>query len=148
MAKTKVKPVMATTVLSDLEILHCSYTGEGYPDVSAKDFSFLLNIENTIDGAHNLVLSVVSVGITTAKNKQFSANIAVKSVYRVENLQQFLDVNKQGKYEIANDLIEKLNAISISTTRGVMFSSFRGTSLHHAILPLAEMPKMEMVEKK
>ena len=34
--------------------------------------------------------------------------------------------------------ISTLNSISISTTRGMMFSAFRGTFLHNAILPLID----------
>jgi hypothetical protein len=45
--------------------------------------------------------------------------------------------------EINEAFAETLNSISISTTRGVMFSELKGTILHHAFLPIIDVKALQ-----
>ena len=45
--------------------------------------------------------------------------------------------------DLPQEFITLLNSIALSTTRGVMFSQFRGTVLHNAILPIIAPAKFE-----
>lgn len=49
------------------------------------------------------------------------------------NIKNIAEINKLPK-----KAFDTLNDIAISTVRGLMFSSFRGTFLHNAILPIVD----------
>jgi hypothetical protein len=48
--------------------------------------------------------------------------------------------------KLPSDIIIAMNSISISTIRGIMFSTFKGTYLHNAFLPVID-PKSFNVDK-
>jgi uncharacterized protein YbbC (DUF1343 family) len=41
-----------------------------------------------------------------------------------------------------------LNSISLSTTRGAMFSTFKGTFLHGAVLPIIDPKQFQALDQK
>ena len=65
------------------------------------------------------------------------------SGFEFENLASFV-VDKEVK--LPSDIIIAINSISISTIRGIMFSTFKGTYLHNAFLPVID-PKAFNIEK-
>ena len=56
--------------------------------------------------------------------------------FRVKELKKFMTEDK--KFNLSDSFILTINSVAISTTRGLMFSSFKGTFLHEAILPLID----------
>ncbi|MBN1184532.1 MAG: hypothetical protein JXB49_19725 [Bacteroidales bacterium] len=105
-------------------------------------FNFNLNIEHKLDRSKELVFVIVSVGIfNNNDNTQQLGNIKTSCIYQVDNLDSFLNEAKQAI--LPSDLTQSLNSISLSTTRGIMFSQFKGTHLHQAIIPLFDMSKMK-----
>ncbi|RQO75574.1 hypothetical protein DBR43_09560 [Pedobacter sp. KBW06] len=58
--------------------------------------------------------------------------------FSIANYDQVFVKNKSGKYAIPENLLLALNSVSISTARGMMFSAFRGTALHNALLPIID----------
>ncbi|MBL0073688.1 MAG: hypothetical protein IPP34_18540 [Bacteroidetes bacterium] len=63
--------------------------------------------------------------------------LSVSCIFEILNFEDVIKVEADGKVNIPPRLIETLNIISISTTRGVMFSTFKGT-LHGAVLPIID----------
>jgi hypothetical protein len=39
---------------------------------------------------------------------------------------------------LPSGIIDLLNSVSVSTVRGMMFSAFKGTFLHNAVLPVID----------
>jgi hypothetical protein len=63
-------------------------------------------------------------------------HIRLDGIDIIENFEDTLKKDEDDKYIIPGDLEGMLKQISISTIRGFMFSEFRGTHLHKAILPI------------
>lgn len=100
-------------------------------------FHFKVNTEMQINSEQKFLIIIVNVQIFNSDKTIEIGCFRANNVFNVvENFEQIH--NKLGKEHIPipKDLATILNSISISTTRGAMWSSFKGTILHNAILPL------------
>jgi hypothetical protein len=105
------------------------------------NFNFNLNIESKADVTKKLVFVIVNVEIKNDDQSLIIGTISVSCVYEIFNFEEAIKIEVDGKINMPPKLVETLNIISISTTRGVMFSTFKGTFLHNAFLPIID-PKM------
>lgn len=64
--------------------------------------------------------------------------------FAIEDFNNIIAKNKAGKYQIPGELQLSINSIAISTARGLLFSAFRGTPLHSAILPVIDVEQLEI----
>ena len=71
--------------------------------------------------------------LTTAKNQPFAIMTEIKKA----DSGQFSAWTGMPQ-ELPTDIIVTINSISISTIRGIMFSTFKGTYLHNAFLPIID----------
>ena len=60
-----------------------------------------------------------------------------KRIFEVENFADFIN-EENGDVNLPEILSNSLNSITLSTVRGLMFSGFKGTFLHNAILPVID----------
>lgn len=105
------------------------------------NFNFNLNIESKADASKKLVFVIVNVEIKNDDQSLIIGTISVSCVYEIFNFEEAIKIEVDGRINMPPKLVETLNIISISTTRGVMFSTFKGTFLHNAFLPIID-PKM------
>ncbi|HQS24625.1 MAG: hypothetical protein B7Y11_09930 [Sphingobacteriia bacterium 24-36-13] len=105
------------------------------------NFNFNLNIESKADVTKKLVFVIVNVQIKNDDQSLIIGTISVSCVYEIFNFEEAIKIEVDGRINMPPKLVETLNIISISTTRGVMFSTFKGTFLHNAFLPIID-PKM------
>lgn len=105
------------------------------------NFNFNLNIESKADVTKKLVFVIVNVEIKNDDQSLVVGTISVSCVYEIFNFEEAIKIEVDGKIIMPPKLVETLNIISISTTRGVMYSTFKGTFLHNAFLPIID-PKM------
>ncbi|MBA4259075.1 MAG: hypothetical protein C0446_07915 [Chitinophaga sp.] len=105
------------------------------------NFNFNLNIESKADVTKKLVFVIVNVEIKNDDQSLIIGTISVSCVYEIFNFEEAIKIEVDGRINMPPKLVETLNIISISTTRGVMFSTFKGTFLHNAFLPIID-PKM------
>jgi len=100
-----------------------------------RTYNFSINIEQRINKEEKLVIVITAVDLIHEQDKQCHASIKTSCVFLVENI---LDFDSSGSHQI--DLPEHflitLNSISLSTTRGIMFSQFKGTFMHNVFLPI------------
>jgi hypothetical protein len=101
-------------------------------------FNYNINIESRADAANKLVFVIVHVQIKNDNQTNILGALSVSCVFEIENFEEMIKTEPDGKLNIPQPLIDTLNSISISTTRGIMFSTFKGTFLHNAILPVIE----------
>jgi hypothetical protein len=104
-------------------------------------YSFQIELDHRIDIASQLVFIISNVEVTEGDapvENQDKAGIIVSCFFEVKELVSKVTVKEDGIITIPIGLLQVLNSISISTTRGVMFSSFKGTHLHNAILPMLD----------
>ena len=99
-------------------------------------FNFELKTQSLVDDSKDLIVILVLVGIKKTGEPELLGKILIGFGYIVENLKDTFEKNEKNLYVIPQDFENLLKAISISTTRGIMYSEFRGTYLHTAVLPI------------
>ncbi|MBL0055351.1 MAG: hypothetical protein IPP31_03995 [Chitinophagaceae bacterium] len=113
--------------------------------VSFTSFSFNINIESKADAGNKLIFVIVDIEIKSENHKLILGSCG-SCIYSVHNFDEVITTETDGKIVIPKALVEILNSISLSTTRGIMFSTFKGTFLHNAFLPIVD-PRTFVAEK-
>ncbi|HEX9513996.1 MAG TPA: hypothetical protein VF939_26070 [Puia sp.] len=124
--------------LKGIELLNSSINLPDLPEIALANFIFTIKIESKIDAAAKLIFVVVAVDIKIEEDDIVVGTLAVSCIYSISNFDEVVKRNAEGKFEIPPSLVDLLNSVSVSTTRGVMFSTFKGTFLHTAFLPMIE----------
>jgi hypothetical protein len=100
-------------------------------------FKFNINVEIKILNEQSLIMAIVSVEVLDNVNLEKYGFLRLNCVYGIDNFNLYLNP-KTNIAEFPNQFMTAINSISISTTRGVMYSSFRGTFLQGATLPVID----------
>jgi hypothetical protein len=106
-------------------------------------FKFNINIEHLVIINENCIAVKPNVEIFTEENNFTLGKLSSSLMFEIENLASYV-VDEEVK--LPSDIIVAINSISISTIRGIMFSTFKGTYLHNAFLPVID-PKAFNIEK-
>jgi len=86
---------------------------------------------------------IVNVDVISDDQKNVFGSISVNNVYQIINFEEAFKLDAQNQYEIPPKLLEAIGSTSLSTTRGIMYSLFKGTFLNNALLPLVDLPKLK-----
>ena len=138
MSQIKQKEFSAEIKLIAIELLKSVINAPSSQDVSLTNFNFNVSLESKADAIKKLIFVIVSIEIKTADQKELLGLIVASCIYEVANFEEIIKIETEGKINIPQPLVEILNSISISTTRGIMFSTFKGTFLHNAFLPIID----------
>jgi len=98
-------------------------------------FGFDLQVKQSFNLEKDLAIVTCTINVLNNDTKDKLGHISAACLYYVEKLEQFIDT-KKNLASLPESAVVMLNSISISTTRGVMYSVFRGTFLNGAILPV------------
>lgn len=98
-------------------------------------FHFDIQLEHKMNISKQLIVVVPTISILAQKNGEQLGLFKSSCIYYVERLEDFLH-KETNELSLPKEFIMTLNSVSISTTRGMMYSFFRGTVLHNAILPV------------
>ncbi len=147
MSKIENKDFTVDLQLKSIELLKGSISLPSVPEVSLNNFNFNISLESKADATNKFLFVIVSVEIRSEDQNHILGSLAVSCIYNVVNFDEVVKIEADGKLDIPQPLVEILNSISISTTRGVMFSTFKGTFLHNAFLPIVDPRSFQQVEK-
>lgn len=102
-----------------------------------KEYKYNLdvNIQHKIIGNEKTIIVTPAITISIDEEKLICGIVKVSFLYLVANLEEF-QKKDSAEFDLPDSFITSLNSISLSTTRGIMFSHFKGTFLHNAILPI------------
>jgi hypothetical protein len=123
--------------LTAIELLEFSlnFDGKILPDL--KLFHYNLNIEHRIVEESKLLIVTTHITVIHEDEVSVLATVKASCVYEIIKIEEI--IKKQGNnIAIPEPAALIVNSISISTVRGIMFSLFRGTYLHNAILPVID----------
>lgn len=129
-----------------IEVLNSSIQSPTKPITEKVDFTFDIKLEYRVDAENKHIFIIVHVKIKDNQQSIVLGSITTSCIYEIVNFQDVIIVYDNGKVDMPTGLMETLNATSISTTRGVMFSTFKGTFLHSAILPIVDMSSLKKDE--
>jgi hypothetical protein len=123
--------------IKTIELLDSSLVAPAQPLSTNTVFQFDINLEHRLNIDNNLVIVVCSVSVLNENKDQLMGQLKSSCIYLVEKLRDHIGENSKS-LRLPDDFIITLNSESISTTRGLMFSLFRGTFLHNAVLPIID----------
>lgn len=126
--------------LKNVELLQYNLSAVNVSISSETLFKFNINIEHLINLNENAIAikPIVEIFIEEHNNKTILGGLSASLVFEFENLPSFV---KDNEVKLPIEIINAINSISISTVRGIMFSTFKGTYLHNAFLPIID-PKL------
>lgn len=121
--------------LKGIELIAINLNHPQIPLNAERAYNFNINIEQRINNEEKLVIVTTSVDLIHELDNQCHASIKTSCIFLIENLQDFYsETNNQAN--LPDQFIITLNSISLSTTRGIMFSQFKGTFMHNVFLPI------------
>ncbi len=123
--------------LKGVELLNFHLNKPNEPIDPQTTFTFNINIEHRINKDKELIIVTASIDILHEQKKIKLGSFSASCGYEISNIGNFITTN-DNQVNIPENLIFTLNSVTISTVRGMMFSQFRGTFLHNAVLPLAD----------
>lgn len=106
------------------------------------NFNFEVNVVANVDSNRKLVINATHVNIKGDKQDSVLGSITCACIFSVANFEDVITMKSEALAEINEAFAETLNSISISTTRGVMFSELKGTALHYAFLPIIDIKSL------
>ncbi len=124
--------------IRSIELLESSLILPGKPLSESSVFEFDINLEHHITNPEDTSFIVIcNVRIMGETESELYGKIRTSCVYEIPNLSEYY-FKEDNRFTLPDQLIFSLNSIAISTTRGMMFSFYRGTFLHNAILPIVD----------
>ena len=136
MSKADNKDFNIELQLKSIEILKTNLNLPQAKDVIINTFNFNVNLESKADANNKLLFVIVAVEISSEDKNHVFGSLTASCIYEINNFEDNIKISKDGKIVMSQQLTDMLNSISISTIRGVMFSTFKGTFLHNAYLPI------------
>jgi len=123
--------------LVNIEILESEIKAPNEPLPTNVIFSFDIELEQRFNVEQELIFVICD--ITTFPQNQIDQKLGKfrsSCIFKVNDLSKYITEDK--KTNLPEEIIITINSVSISTTRGLMYSLFKGTFLHGAILPLLD----------
>jgi hypothetical protein len=147
MSQIKHTDLAADLQLKAIELLNGSINLPSVPNIQLTNFNFNISLESKADRENKLVFVIVSIEIRNEDQTNILGSLSISCIYNVGNFEEVIIIDPAGNLHIPQPLIEILNSISISTARGVLFSTFKGTFLHNAFLPIIDPKSFQPVEQ-
>jgi hypothetical protein len=148
MAKIENKDFNVEMQIRAIELLNGSLQLPASPNIAVTTFNFNISIESKADAPNKLVFVIVHVEIKNDDHSLILGALSVSCIFEIANFDEVIKIEENGKLNIPQRLIDTLNIISISTTRGMMFSTFKGTFLHGAVLPIIDPKQFQIGSQK
>lgn len=138
MAKTEITDLNSQLQIRGIELLGCSMQTPPAPDTPLTNLNFDIHLESRADAQNRLVFMIVDVEIKNEDPYFEIGYISASCIFEIANFDSMIKTDATGNATIPQPLLDLLTSISVSTTRGVMYSTFKGTVLHGAILPIID----------
>ena len=121
--------------IKGIELLEMNLKHPQIPLELERTYNFNINIEQRINNEEKLVIVVTSIDLIHEEDRQCHASIKTSCIFLIENFKDFIVANTN-HVSLPDQFVVTLNSISLSTTRGIMFTSFKGTFMHNVFIPI------------
>ncbi|MCL9980739.1 MAG: hypothetical protein NBV77_04765 [Bacteroidia bacterium] len=125
-------------LLKGVELLSSTQRISTADTINIRNFNFNINIETKADAPNKLLFAIIHIEILTEDQSTILGGISVSCIFELKNFEELIKIESEGKLTLPQQLVDIINSISLSTTRGVMFATFKGTPLHNAFLPFID----------
>jgi preprotein translocase subunit SecB len=134
--KTQKEPKMVFQIRA-IELLELNMHQPIQPLSDQTTFHYNISLEQKAISESKLVIIIATIQIIHEDKETRLASIKASCIFEVENFADFIVEDPQD-VNLPEILSTSLNSITLSTVRGLMFSSLKGTFLHNAILPVID----------
>lgn len=121
--------------IKGIELLDLNLKHPQIPLKAERKYNYNINVEQRINNEEKLVFVITNVDMVNEEDQHLHASIRTSCIFYIENFQDFI-VENSNEVKLPEQFVVTLNSISLSTTRGIMFSSFKGTFMHDSLLPI------------
>lgn len=126
-------PEQAQLGLRQIEVLSFNVSLPRDPELQKRILEEKRDLQYNLSMGHRAFTETNSILITvfvTVKNHDATieiASLAVNFRFELENMKDFQSSDNEDQVDIPDNLVAVFNAISLSTTRGILFEKTRGT---------------------
>ena len=138
MSEIKNIDIPAEIQFRGIELVSSNIASSLFNIESNKAFTFEIKTEIQLNQENEFIIVIIGVQILNEAKDFQLGSLTTSNIFLVENYESIVTQDNNGKVSIPDGLVTTLNSISISTTRGVMWNTFKGTFLHNAILPILD----------
>ncbi len=103
---------------------------------NASMLHFELSVQHHIGLKQNLLFVNCKAAFMDKEEDVTYGSLSSSCTFEFPDLQSFFDGKK---VNLPDEVVLSINSIAVSTTRGMLFSLFRGTYLHQAIMPVIDL---------
>jgi hypothetical protein len=149
MKRKKTEPPISKDIeiqLKGIELLNIDQRLSTADTINIRNFNFNINIETKADAPNQLLFTINHIEILNENQSQVLGGISVSCIFELKNFDELIKIESEGKLTLPPQLVDIINSISISTSRGVMFATFKGTPLHNAFLPIIDAMQVRPAE--
>jgi len=131
------KPIEEVGVrLVGVELVELHTTPKSDFNFSNHEFAFKTEIECKLNKEKKWAMVTVGIDLQDNVSKRQLAQLKNMCVFEVQGFDSVIHLDADGRFNVDESLMALFNTVAYATTRGVMYSEFRGTYLHNAFLPL------------
>lgn len=120
-----------------IELLEYSLNTPNFTTSPELCYKFDMGIEHKISLELKKIFVVCSFDVKSETDNFQFAHAKISCIYDFPNVEDYHN-KTNNKVNLPDTIGVTLNSISLSTSRGVLFTLFRGTFLHQAILPIVD----------
>lgn len=110
-------------------------------------YVYEVKLDTRIDPKQQFVIVSVIVSIIDSDNiENICANFTVWCIFQVIEFEKYIRLNGEGAYVVPEILERTIRPVSISTTRGIIYSDLKNTYLANTIMPVIYMDAFKQEE--
>ena len=137
MIANKEKSINLEFKIHSIELIEKSFQTANMLGDKLPDTQFELPISLSIDELNRRIINLLNVKVKSTADNSIVATITVVCSFDITNFQEVVIISGDS-VTLPDPIINTLNIITIGTTRGIMFSEFKGTWLHNNLLPVID----------
>jgi len=118
--------------IGGIDVISCHLAEPTAAFSANQKMNFNLQLKHQVLEADQAVAVVCTIRTTSETDGIEMANFTGRMTFAVDALTR----NEQGQVSLPAELLSSLNGITVSTMRGVMWATFKGTYAHRAVLPV------------
>jgi hypothetical protein len=120
-----------------IDLIHFDLTlpKEGF-DAQNIAVNYTTNIISKANVESKLLFIILNIEVTNVSKTAHYASLEIDCIFHIDNFEELVQTKEYPIIHVDGHLNGILNELSFSTARGIVFSLFRGTYLHTAILPI------------
>ena len=120
--------------ISAVELLNLELKHPQQENIDFNTFHFDLKLQHRVNSEKKLVFVVTTINILNSDKSVQVGMIQTSCIFDVDNINELID--SENNVTFPEKFLDEVNSMGISTTRGIMYSEFKGTFLHKAVLPV------------